>query len=178
MPVVNSPHKGPILRSIGVFFVASSNTLMNKQSSYRWFGTSWRSCDVTETCRYLFLRHRVVIGAIPGNLVLSTLAFLVGWIVFAYYTLEGCDPMEAGLLSNPNQVIVDELQWRHNEPHGVSKHQPHDCLLNGLLRWRSKKTSKPRVTGLCEGNSPVTGEFPAQRASNGENVSIWWRHHV
>ena len=26
-------------------------------------------------------------------------------------------------------------------------------------------------------NSPVTGEFPAQMASNAENVSIWWRHH-
>ena len=26
--------------------------------------------------------------------------------------------------------------------------------------------------------SPVTGEFPAQMASNAENVSIWWRHHV
>ena len=45
-------------------------------------------------------------------------------------------------------------------------------------RRRSKKTSKLRVSGLCEGNSPVTGEFPAQRASNTENVSIWWRHHV
>ena len=32
------------------------------------------------------------------------------------------------------------------------------------------------VPGLCEGNSPETGEFPAQRASNAENVSIWWRH--
>ena len=42
---------------------------------------------------------------------------------------------------------------------------------------RSKKTSKLRVTGLCVGNSPVTGEFPAQRASNAENVSIWLRHH-
>ena len=28
------------------------------------------------------------------------------------------------------------------------------------------------------GNSPVTGEFSSQRASNAENVSIWWRHHV
>ena len=35
-----------------------------------------------------------------------------------------------------------------------------------------------RVTGLCVGNSPVTGEFPAQMASNVENASIWWRHHV
>ena len=45
-------------------------------------------------------------------------------------------------------------------------------------RHRSKKTSKLRVTGLCEGNSPVTSEFPAQRASNTENVSIWWCHHA
>ena len=44
-------------------------------------------------------------------------------------------------------------------------------------RHRSKQTSKLRVTGLCMGNSPVTGEFPAQMASNAENVSIWWRHH-
>ena len=44
-------------------------------------------------------------------------------------------------------------------------------------RRRSKKTSKPRATGLCAGNSPDAGEFPAQMASNGENVSIWWRHH-
>ena len=41
-----------------------------------------------------------------------------------------------------------------------------------------KKTKKLRVTGFSEGNSPVTGEYPVQRASNAENVSIWWRHHV
>ena len=71
----------------------------------------------------------------------------------------------------------DTSQWRHNGRNGVSNHQPHDCLLNGLFRRRSKKTPKLRVTGLCVGNSPVTDEFPAQRASNAENVSIWWRHH-
>ena len=70
------------------------------------------------------------------------------------------------------------LQWRHNERDGVSNHQPHDCLLKHLFRRRSKKTSKLRATGLCERNSPVTGEFPAQRVSDAENVSIWWRHHV
>ena len=34
-----------------------------------------------------------------------------------------------------------------------------------------------RVTGLCARNSPVTGEFLAQMASNTENVSNWWRRH-
>ena len=41
-----------------------------------------------------------------------------------------------------------------------------------------KHQSKRHVTGFCAGNSPVTGEFPTQMASNAENVSIWWRHHV
>ena len=70
------------------------------------------------------------------------------------------------------------LQWRHNEHNDDSNHHLHECLLNRLFRRRSKKTSQLRVTGLCEGNSPVTGEFPAQRSSNALNVSIWWRHHV
>ena len=40
---------------------------------------------------------------------------------------------------------------------------------------KKKKKSKLRVTVLCAGSSPVTDEFPAQMASNAENVSIWWR---
>ena len=71
----------------------------------------------------------------------------------------------------------DALHWRHNGCDSVSNHQPRDCLLNRLSRHRLKKTSKLRVTGLCAGNSPGTGELPAQMASNAENVSIWWRHH-
>ena len=38
-----------------------------------------------------------------------------------------------------------------------------------LFMHRSKKTSKLRVTGLCEGNSPLSSEFPAQSASTAEN---------
>ena len=76
-----------------------------------------------------------------------------------------------------NLVLQYVLHWRHNGHASVSNHQLHDCLLNRLFRHWSKKISKPRVAGLCAGNSPGTGEFPAQIASNAENVSIWWRHH-
>ena len=80
--------------------------------------------------------------------------------------------------TNQNKAVgLDSLQWRYYERDGVSNHQRHDCLLNRLFRRRSKKTSKLRVTGLCAGNSPMTGEFPAQMASNAVNVSIWWRHN-
>ena len=70
------------------------------------------------------------------------------------------------------------LQWCHNEHDGISNHWHLDCLHKRLFRHRSQKTSKLRVTGLCEGNSAVTGEFLTQRASNAENVSICWHPRV
>ena len=70
------------------------------------------------------------------------------------------------------------LQWHHNGHNGISNHKPHGCLLNRLFGRRSKKTSKLQVTGLCVGNSLVTGEFPAQMASSAENGSIWWHHDI
>ena len=52
------------------------------------------------------------------------------------------------------EILLPPLQWCHNGGNSISNHQPHDCLLNGLFRRRSKKTWKLRVTGLCAGNSP------------------------
>ena len=53
-----------------------------------------------------------------------------------------------------NVSVICTLHWRHNEPDGVSNHQPRYCLLNCLFRCRTKKTPKLRVTGLCAENSP------------------------
>ena len=62
--------------------------------------------------------------------------------------------------------ITQSLLSRHNGRDSVSNHQPHHCLRKRLFGCRSEKTSRLRVTGLCVGNSPGTGEFPAQMASN------------
>ena len=78
----------------------------------------------------------------------------------------------------PMPVKQLSLQWPHNGRDSVSNQQLHDCLPNRLFRRRSKKTWKLRVTGLCARNSPGSGEFLAQIASNAGNISIWWRHHV
>ena len=80
------------------------------------------------------------------------------------------------LLKHP-QLIRFTLQWHHDKRDGVSNHRRLDGLLNRLLRRRSMNISKLRVNDLCEGNSSATGEFPAQRSSDAENDSIWWRHH-
>ena len=52
------------------------------------------------------------------------------------------------------------------------------CLRNRLFRSTQIKENikAPRHWPLC-GEFTGTGEFPAQRASNAENVFIWWRHH-
>ena len=119
------------------------------------------------------LKYTKTFVAVP---VCYSLTLLDGWPVQRFifqgeYTVCGVSIVQ------PRVLDYMALLWRHNGHHGVSNHQPHECLLNRLFKRRSKKTSKLRVTGLCVGNSPGTGEFPAQMASNAEKISIWWRHH-
>ena len=124
----------------------------------------------------LFIGHQAVICTIMGHV----LADITGTTQLAptYLYIEAGPSWQIQATPVPFQPLSSPLQWRQNERDGVSNHQPDDCLLNRLFKSRSKKISKLRITDLCEGNSPVTGEFPAQRASNAENISIWWRHHV
>ena len=71
------------------------------------------------------------------------------------------------------------LQWHQNERDGVSNHQPHNCLLNGLFRPKSNKTSKLRVTGLCVGNSlgpvnsPHKGPVTQKMFSFDDVIMLW-----
>ena len=74
--------------------------------------------------------------------------------------------------------LAQALQWRYsNGCDGVSNHRRPGCLLNHLFWCRSKKTSKALR------HWPLWGEFtgdrwiPLTRASNAENVCIWWHHH-
>ena len=74
-------------------------------------------------------------------------------------------------------LFPDPLQWHHKERDGVSNHQPHDCLFNRLSKAQIKENIKAPSHWPLWGNTPVNGEFPAQRACYAENVSIWLRHH-
>ena len=70
------------------------------------------------------------------------------------------------------------LQWHHNERDDISNHRRLDGLLNRLFKPDQRKHQSSVSLAICEGNSPVTGEFPSQRASYAESVSIWWYHHA
>ena len=61
------------------------------------------------------------------------------------------------------------VRWRLKSPAPRLSTQP---------LFRSKKHQSSASLAIYDaGNSSVTDEFPAQMASNAENVSIWWRHH-
>ena len=72
-------------------------------------------------------------------------------------------------------------QWRHNERDGVSNHRRVDCLPSRLFKHRSQKTSKLRVTDLCEGihrwpvilphKGPATRKFPFDDVIMGRKIS-------
>ena len=80
-------------------------------------------------------------------------------------------PSWMGISWSPASIFITMTSfwapWRLKSP----------ASFNRLFRRRSTKTPKLRVAGLCEGNSPVTGVFSAQRVSTAENGSIWRRHH-
>ena len=69
------------------------------------------------------------------------------------------------------------LKWRHNERDGVSNHQPHDCLLIFLFKAQIKENTKAPCHCLLWGEFTGDRWIPPQKASNAEDVSIWWRHH-
>ena len=133
--------------------------------------------QLTPISRMFYLNksnHRQQFSNIPG-LHVSGYVWLYRWPLWCHVSLQLSSTIQ--LFKFPSSTYMS-LEWCHNGYGGVSNHQPHHCLLNHLFRRTSKKTSKLRVTGLWAGNSPVTGEFPAQMANNAENVSIGWRHHV
>ena len=69
------------------------------------------------------------------------------------------------------------LRWRHNDLNWHLKSPASRLFTQPFIQTQIKVNIKaPRHWPLC-GEFTGTGDFPAQRSSYAENVSIWWRHH-
>ena len=68
-------------------------------------------------------------------------------------------------------VTSQWARWRLKSPASPLFTQP-------FIQAQIKENIKALRHWLCAEKTPETGEFPAQLASNAENVSIWGRHHV
>ena len=85
-------------------------------------------------------------------------------------------------MSNTKKVIKPNVHFDFSAHESVDKNHYSDVIMgaivNSTVYWREdqRKHHSSASLALVRGNSLVTGEFPAQRASNAGNVSIWWRH--
>ena len=139
--------------------------LLKKQHDSSFRGTVYLICYVllTACILYLYLCLDIHIEIKNRICTFNTHNPFTDFNIFV--TSHGC------LLYFPITVTSHHL-------HGVSNHRPFVCLFNGLLRLTWNKNFKDALLALCEGNLPVTGGFPSERASNAENIFISWRHHV
>ena len=99
----------------------------------------------------------------------------------------GTKPLPIPMLANINKIL-----W-HSFPGNIYQNHYGDVIMGVIasqitsltsvystVYWDADQRKHQSSASLAffVGNSPGTGEFPAQMVSNTENVSIWWRHHV
>ena len=150
-----------------------------------------------EFCRPLwiimYIRVDVVLTDIHrlhwnGNIVILT-KFLVTWSIGRCHNFR-CSQKRQFHQNDDIPVFVNHFFYKYN----VQCITPHynDVIMTTMASQITsltvvystiysdadqRKYQKLRVTGLCVGNSPGPVNSPQKRASYGENVSIWWRHH-
>ena len=165
------PAQRPVTRSFDVSLICPLNKRLSKHSWSWWF----------ETLSRLFWRHRndenIHTHSIRTHQHSPSANSQIHTVLYMIYELQDlwilwCDhPGMYNYFSYYSDVIMSAIS---SQITGVSI----VCSNVYSGRRRSKKISKLRVTGLCEGNPSVTGRFPSQKASNTKNNSIWWRRHA
>ena len=108
----------------------------------------------------------------------ENLAFVVPHTEFPL-TIVGDCLIETWWALNQNQQII---MWLYNsdvtwESYGISNHQQLNCSSTACSVLHQRKHQISVLLALCEGNPPVTGGFPSQRASDAEIISILCYHH-
>ena len=74
----------------------------------------------------------------------------------------------------PSAFLNHNITMPSHERHVKS---PATALFQQIIQANRKDTLKPRITGALWGNPPITDGLSQERASNAENVSMYWRLH-
>ena len=165
------------MRTFDVSFVVGLNKLLSKRYSCRCITTPWRSCDLT--IMYVYQA-----------------AFSRTWAVLRI------------ILKEMSETYHYPSKTKHMEPVCIlpvmyvtyCARYLNICYFRAVtswwVRWRLKSPTsrlfaQPFVEAQIKENIKVPPDWafarrihwwpvdsPHQRASNAQNVSIWWRHHV
>ena len=108
---------------------------------------------------------------------MAYLAISEQWIAVTYaVVMQHAEIMRSGHKDHPFASMIDghyndvkRARRRLKSPGSWLFTQP---FIQAQIK---ESVNAPRHWPLC---GEFTGEIPPQRASNAQNVSIWWRHHV
>ena len=193
VPSGNKSLPEPMLTQTYITIWCNKATMSFRITQWREIRTLRVKCNSTITPLTSHTCHGVLISGSSECLIAYSGKINKEKLKAALFTLcEGKPAVTCGFNSQKTSNAAScSILWRHRAYSQIYHYrdviigamasqisQPHDCLLNRSFWRRSKKTSKFCVTGLCGGNSPFTGELPAQMASNAKKVPIWWRHHA
>ena len=151
------PAQRPVRRSFDVFFDLRPNKRLSKQSWGWWFETPsrslWRHCNGVTNLGFLKRGILVVLCVWPW-------AFFYNIRLTSYH-------------GNP-------LHWRHNDQARWRLKSPASRLFAQPPVCSGRDQEKHQGSALLAFVRESTGHrlIKKKKASNAENVSIWWRHHA
>ena len=157
---MNSPHKRPVTRRM----ISFDDVIMDYE--YYWYnrmsrGHSAELCDVLRTLKWMV------------------------WFTFTMYMYcrrcpVGHSQWVAFIYAIPLRMFMSNFYVHYNDVimGAIASQITSLTIVYSSVHSDADQRKHQSVTGLCAGNSPGTGEFPAQMASYAKNFSIWWRHHV
>ena len=161
------------------------DTMMSKKNMGWPFYAAVRHCPVLTFFRHVCTMAICTIHSVKYTCDFVALCFVLvmfivvnGFLGFIYQDSSGLHVFQwlwGNHIFSPCHLINIDGNGHYSDVmmSAMASHWAHrrlNCLAICLFRRTSKKTSKLGVTDLCEGNPPVTGGFPSQRASNVENV--------
>ena len=143
-------------------------------------GNVFRICSHVDTLR----NNDVVITSKRRNFdVITSNDVLKLWRRYYYVMCSvGISIQDVSTHSPISRCILcmgSSLHWRHAQWSRWRLKSPASRLFTQsfIQTQMTENIKAPRHWPLCW-EFTGTGEFPAQKASNAENVSIWWPHHV
>ena len=122
------------------------------------------------------LKNLAEIPAIIG-VAIAAVSLKFGICCSFLYGLPGSMNTSPSVYMQQHSLMMDIITLTSKWPRWRLKSPASRLFTQPLIQTQIKENIKaPRHWPLC-GEFTGTGEFPAQRASYAENVSIWWRHH-
>ena len=87
-------------------------------------------------------------------------------------------PQRVGAKQTGPHYRLETLLWRYMSAMASQISANSTVCLTVCFRKQWRAHTNSTLLAVCEGNPPVTGGFPSQRASNAETISMVWRRHT